>query len=222
MPKIKKPATVTPAPETPTTETPKVDMSPLISQITEGLKAIDEAEGAKNEAVLNTIVEIRAFREENPTAERTDIRLAIQTAVAEQTGLKLAQVQTKPTKDERISKEVRSQRDSAYVLVSTLLSMAWAKEEKQDEKVAKLLASGEKRFVVIRDASRKPQSRPQHDPNAGKVTRENFTEELGKFLTKAYADLGGNGVATWETVFELARNGIDANETAVLNVPAAA
>lgn len=215
MPKVKAPKIETPIVETPTTEVPKVDMSPLISQLTDGLAALQEVEGKRDECQLTLIVECRGFREENPTVERGDMRLAIQTAVAEQYGLKLAQVQNKPTKDERIAKEIRSQRESAYVLVSTLLSMAWPKDEKQDTKVAKLLESGETRFTVLRDASRKPSTKVQRDPDAGKITVANFADKYAEFATKAYADIGKG----WPSVFNLLDEAREALEKAMADAP---
>lgn len=217
MPKVKAPTPTTPTTETPAVEQPKVDMSPLISQLTAGLAELQEAEGKRDEAQISLIVECRAFREENPTAERSDMRLAIQTAVAEQYSLKLAQVQSKPTKEERIAKEIRSQRESAYVLVSTLLSMAWPKDEKQDTKVAKLLEGGETRFTVIRDASRKPSQKSQRDPDANKITVANFTDKYAAFATQAFADIGKG---KWDAIFNLLDEAREALEKAVSDAPA--
>lgn len=215
MPKIKTPKVEAPIVETPSTEVPKVDMSSLISNLTEKFGGLDEAKAAVDNAHFDLIVECRAFREENPTVERGDIKLAIQTAVAEHYGLKLAQVQNKPTKDERINAEVRSKRESSYVLVSTLLGAAWAKDEKQEAKVVKLLDAGETRFTVIRDASRKPSTKVQRDPDAGKITVANFADKYGEFATKAFADIGKD----WKTIYNLLDEAREALERAITESP---
>lgn len=212
MPRIKPPAPVT---ETPTTEAPKVDMSPLITDLLDSLSELQEVEAKRDECYYDLIIKGRAFREENNTVERSDMRLAIQTAIAEKYSLKLAQVQNKPTKDERITKEVRASRESCYVLVSTLLSAVWPKDEKQDTKVQKLLESGEKRFTIIRDASRKPSVKSNRDPEAKKITIANFADKYSEFATNAYADIGKG----WPAIFTLLDEAREALETAMSEAP---
>lgn len=193
MPRIK-----APTPTEPTAEDPKVDMSPLIADLVSALGEREEAEGKlenTNVAIVQTIV---AFHDENPEMERTDAKLAIQTAVSQKTGLKLAQVQTAPRKDEKCpadknlgltGPEVKSKRLSASSLVSTLLSMAWPAHEDQYKKTRKLLAEGEDRFIVLQSASRKPNKRGQATASSNTITRENLVEKFSKFMTKVETDL---------------------------------
>lgn len=210
MPKIKAPTT-----EPLTTEAPKVDMSPLIADLVSGLANREEAEGSLNSATLDIVTNIHAFRDKNPECERSEIRLAIQTAVSEKTGLKLSQVTNRPGKDEKIKAEVRTQRESAYVLVSTLLSMSWPKDEKQDTKVKKLLEDGEDRFTVIKAAATKPNSRTASGNGAtSSITRENLTEKFAKFVTKVETDLP----APTSEVLDLLYAAIETMQTA-LNAP---
>lgn len=184
MPKIK-----APTPTEPTPEDPKVDMSPLIADLISALGDRDEADATLKTATLSIVQTIVAFHDENPEMERTDAKLAVQTAVAQKTGLKLAQVQTRTGKDEKISKETRSSRDSAYTLVSTLLSMSWPAGEAEFKKTRKLLAEGEERFTVLQVASRKPNKRGQATTSGNTITRENLVEKISKFVTKAETDI---------------------------------
>lgn len=189
MPKLKAPKTETPA--TPTVEAPKApDISPLLKAIAPLLSTIRDAEGKRDGAVVDIAVEIRAFREENSEVERGAVKLAIQTAIADAYELKIEQVQTKP--DEKLKKSKPADyatRNSCYTMVSQLLSIAWSKDEKEDNKVAKALKEGETRFTVLKKLASKPQSNPQRDPDANKITKENFAAKFALFVTKAMTDI---------------------------------
>lgn len=202
MAKIKAP--VTKAPVTPEVEAPKApDISPLMESIAPFISEYKEAEGKQDEARLNIAVECRSFREENPEVERSAIKLALQTAVAEIYSLKIEHVQNKPEEKLKNSKPADyAARNSAYVLVSQLLSIAWAKEEKQDNKVAKALADGETRFVVLKKLASKPQNNPQRDPDANKITKENFASKFALFVTQAMTDMAKDQSTVLDLVAE--------------------
>lgn len=212
MPKIKTPAPTKPATQTPEVEAPKApDISPLMESIAPYITEYKEGADVQNNATVNIAVECRAFREENPEVERSAIKLALQTAIADAYGLKIEHVQNKPDDKLKNSKPADyAARNSAYVLVSTLLSIAWAKEEKQDNKVAKALKDGETRFVVLKKLASKPQSNPQRDPDANKITKENFAAKFALFVTQAMTDMG----ADQSTVLDMAAEAASAMESA--------
>lgn len=190
MPKIKSPS---PATETPATDTPAVDISPLIAALAPILTDVSKAEDKISGGIVEIAVECRDFRAKNKDVERSQIRLGIATAVAESKGLVLATILTKPaeaptnaTKDKLA---LIARQNSAYTLVSTLLSIAWPKEEKQDAAVAKLLKDGEDRFVVLKKAAAKQQKPGGRDPDTNKITASNFAEKLMAFLSRAQSDM---------------------------------
>lgn len=180
------------APEKPETEGTKApDISPLISALAPHLSSFHEAEDNAENSRIDMIVEMRSFREENEEVERSSILLALQTAIAAEYGLKIEHVQSKPDDKLKTSKPADFKaRSGAYQLSRELLGMAWAKDEKCDAKVAKLLEAGEKRFVVLKKASQKAQSNPARDPDANKITEENFAAKFSLFLTQAQTDTG--------------------------------
>jgi len=210
MAKLTKPAPK--APEAPETEGVKApDMAPLIASISGLIADIKGADETKDNANIDIAVAIREFREENPEVERSAVRLALQTAIADTYGLKIEHVQSKPEETLKKSKPADyANRASAYVLVSTLLSIAWAKDEKQDAKVAKLLDGGERRFVVLKKAASKPQANPQRDPDANKITLENLPQKLALFVTQAMADTG----ASADDIYARCHKALDAMEEA--------
>lgn len=198
MAKINKPTPT--KPENPEIEGVKApDMAPLITSISGMITTIIEAKETEASANIDIAVAVREFRGENPEVERGAVRLALQTAVAESYGLKIEHVQSKPEETLKKSKPVDyANRNSAYVLVSTLLSIAWPKDEKQDKKVQKMLDDGETRFVVLKKAASKPQANPQRDPDANKITLDNLGEMLAKFVTQAIADTGASADSIYE------------------------
>lgn len=192
MAKIKnKPTLETPAPDQ---DVPAPDLSALRADIIEKGKSYFDAEDTASSCVTDMVIRIREEREEQPTIERDSVRLVIQEAVAEIRGLKLEHVQSAPDKKLKLSKpEDYAKRNSSYVLVSTLLSIAWPKDEKQDAKVAKAIESGEDRFTVLKKLASKPNKTTQSlDPDRNKITDKNFAEKLKAFLTKYATDTGNS------------------------------
>jgi hypothetical protein len=214
MAKIQAPkATKTEAPETEGVQAP--DLSGLIQSLSSEVTNLIDGEKQTVNARVNMAVLGREAREEHGEAlSRDDLRLAIQTAVAEGYGLKLVDVQNKPEKPgPTASKDARdkaARRNSCYTLVSELLSMAWPKDEKIDKAVAKALTDGEKRWVILKGISSKKQSRPESDPNAKKITAENLAAKLSLFVTQAQADIG----QPLEEIFELVQTALDAMKAA--------
>lgn len=180
------------APEKPETEGTKApDISPLISALAPHLSTFHTAEAEAETSRIDMIVELRAFRTENEEVERGSLLLALQTAIAAEYGLKIEHVQSKPDDKLKNSKPADFKlRSGAYQLSRELLGMAWAKDDKCDAKVAKALEAGETRFVVLKKMSQKAQANPARDPDANKITEENFAAKLSLFLTQAAADTG--------------------------------
>lgn len=195
MPKIKAPST--PASEVtvgaPATDTPAIDISPLIASLTPLLGEAMEADARKDGAIIDIAIECRNFRSLNSTLERNSVKLAIQTAISESYALKLEDVQNKPDKASPNARpealEKLRKRESAYVLASTLLSIAWPKNEEQDAKVSKLLKAGEKRFVVLKKAAAKQHLNPR-ERESTQITEENFATKFFEFLSRAQSDMG--------------------------------
>lgn len=187
--------------EAPDQETPAPDLSALRKSIVADLQTYFESEDSANGAILDGVIKIREAREENPNIERESVRTLIQEAVAEIRGLKIEFVQNAPAVTLKKSKpEDFAKRNSAYVLVSTLMSMSWPKREDEDKKVKKALDDGERRFTVIKKLSVKPSNKTQG--GAGKsITKENFTEKLKQFLVKAQTDMGEKNL---EEILDLA------------------
>lgn len=147
-------------------------LAPLFAQRKEG-----EEQLATNSRDI--IVEMREYRNENPTLERNDLRAALQQVVSDKYGIKLAAVQN--------DKKPGEKGYSAYTLVSALLSAAWPKGEAEEKKVAKAIAAG-KGYVEIRKAASKPQVNRGDGDNKKLITKENFAIKLAKFLTQAQVD----------------------------------
>lgn len=189
MPKASTPKAPSQAPVTP--EAPKpVDISPLITSLSAHLSTYKEAGETQTNARIDIAVEARSFRDEAGEGfDRAQMRTAIQTAIAETYGLKLDHVQNKPEEKLKNSKpEDYATRNSCYTLVSELLSIAWAKEEKQDAKVAKLLEAGERKWAVLKKAAQKPQNNSGAQTD-NKITRENFAAKFNLWLTGAQTDM---------------------------------
>lgn len=209
MAKINSPTPTKPNTDAQTVAAPAVDMAPLLTALAPHIFALKEAEGARDEAILETVIEIRSFREANENVERDQIRTVIQTAIAESYGLKLEQVAKKPDETlKRMKPADYAVRNSCYTLTSQLLGVAWAKDEKADAKVAKALEKNERRFTVLVKLGQKPQNNPQRDPDANKITRENFSAKLTLFVEKAKSDLGEK--TTIEEVWELIEKYLEA------------
>lgn len=217
MPKVTpKPATPTPAP---TPEAPKVDVTPLITALATHASNFKEGGEMQKNALVDMAIEAQSFREENPDVDRATVRMAIQTGVAEAFGLKLEHVQSRP--DEKETKkdgELAATRNSAYVLVSQLLGIAWPKDEKCDKKVAEALEKGERRFTVLKKLSAKPNARGIQGEKDKKITRDNFAAKLAIFLEQAKADIAGIEMGELLTLTEEAveeiRNAPGADEAA--------
>lgn len=207
MPKITKPTT--PATETPAPQAP--DISPLLQTLAPFVEGIRDADQTKDNARIDIAVSIREFREENPEVERGAIKLAIQTVIAETYSLKIEHVQSKPEDTLKKSKPADyANRNSCYTLVTELLGIAWAKDEKLDTKVGKLLDAGEKRFTILKRASQKAQNNPNADPNKNKITEENFPAKFNLFITQAMTDMS----KTVDEVLEMAEAAVDAMKAA--------
>lgn len=201
------------APETEGVQAP--DLSGLIESLAGEVANIVEGDKASKGARIQMAVLGREAREEHGEAlGRDDLRLAIQTAVAEGYGLKLIEVQNKPDKDgPTVSKDIRVKnetRRSCYTLVSELLSMSWPKDEKIDAKVAKAMKDGESRWVVLKAMSSKKQARPDQDPDAKKITVANLAAKLNLFVTQAQADTA----LPLEEVYDLVQTALDAMKAA--------
>lgn len=188
MAKTKNPTPVT---ETPKTEVPAVDLAPLRKLIFGKLEDQSQAEAKSKECTLDIAFDIADFIEENPTVERESIVVLAREAVAEIRGVKPEQIEKSPDKK---LKETRpddySKRNSAYVLISNIMSIAWPKKDEQKKAVAKLREKGEDRFTVLLKAAQKPQgaSSRGNQGEKGKITKDNFVEKLKAFLTKAATD----------------------------------
>lgn len=212
MAKINTPAPKAQKTDAETIAAPAVDMAPLLTALAPLTEKIKDSEKAKDEAILETIIEIRSFREANENVERDQIRSAIQTVIAESYGLKLEQVQKKPDETLKRSKPADyAMRNSCYTLVSQLLAVAWAKDEKCDNKVGKALEKGESRFTVLVKTAQKPQGGAERDPDASKVTKENFSAKFTAFLEKFKAD---GQIATIEEVYETVDKYLEAARSA--------
>lgn len=212
MAKITKPAPAAPSTDAQTVAAPAVDIAPLLASLAPAIEKIKEGETMKEDGILDTIVELRSFREANENLERDQMRTAIQTVVSEGYGLKLEHVQKKP--DETLKKSKPADyaiRNSCYTLVSQLLGIAWAKDDKCDAKVAKALEKGEKRFTVLLKTAQKPQGGGDRDPDANKITKENFAAKFTLFLTKAQSDIGTKDI---DEVYELVDKSLEAMKAA--------
>lgn len=180
MSKIKTPAPAQ-TKDVPATDAPAApDISILIGTLAPLLEQRKEGEEALQGNSLEIIIAMREFREENPALDRNDARLALQTVIAEKYSLKLSQVQN--------DKKPGEKGNSAYTLVSALLSAAWPKGEAEEKKVAKALAAG-KGFVEVRKAASKPQG-ARAATDTRRITVENFATKLSVFLTQAQTDIG--------------------------------
>jgi hypothetical protein len=199
----------TEAPETEGVQAP--DLSGLIQSLAGEVTNLIDGEKQTTNARLNMAVIGREAREEHGEAmSRDDLRLALQTAVAEGYGLKLVDVQNKADKPgptaSKDTKDKAAKRNSCYVLVSELLSMAWPKDEKIDKAVAKALAEGEERWTILKGISSKKQTRPEQDPDAKKITEANLAAKLNIFVTQAQADIG----KPLDEIFALVQTALDA------------
>jgi len=179
--------------ETEKQELPAPDLTALRADISKSFDSYIEGEDQSKSAMLDIVLRIKEEIDENEDKglTREMVVLTIQETVAEKYTLKLLEVQNKPSKDAKVSKDVRSKREAAYVLVSTLASMAWPKGETERKKVNKYLEETEKddlQFVKIREYSRKKQNNPKPGSNS-KVTEENFAEKLKAFFVKAASDM---------------------------------
>lgn len=191
-----------PKPEAPDQEAPAPDLSSLRKSIVADLTTYFESEDSANGAILDGVIKIREAREENENIERESVRLLIQEAVAEIRNLKIEHVQSAPAATLKKSKpEDFSKRQSAYVLVSTLMSMSWPKREDEDKKVKKALDDGERRFTVIKKLSAKPPKGGGGKGGTKAITKENFTEKLKQFLVRAQTDMGEKNL---EEILDLA------------------
>lgn len=198
MPKVKTPTA--PVPATAPAEAAAPDYSILVAQLKPILSEVKDLEDKSRSANLDLAIAIREFREENPTAERNECRLSIQTAVAEQYGLKISQVQDGDKKGKGYS---------AYTLVSAIMSVAWPKGDKEENKVAKALKEG-KGWVELRKAASKPQVKRSADPDAKRITADNFATKLANFLTQAQVDIG----VSIEDILEMTESAIEAIRSA--------
>jgi len=201
-----------PTPATPTsaqTEQPAPDISILVGKLEPLFAARVDGENALNNNSLSIIIAVREFREENPTLDRNDCRLAIQTAVAAKYGLKLAAVQN--------DKKPGEKGYSAYTLVSALLSAAWPKGEAEEKRVQKALAQG-KGYVEVRRAASKPQANGGGGGgNPRLITPENFATKLATFLTQAQVDIPNK---TMPDILDMADAAIRAIRTSPAAQPA--
>ena len=190
----------TPTPATPAIETPTVDYSQLLTSLASPLGVVMNAESQSKSGILDAVIAIREFREENPTADRGDVKTTVQQAVADMLGVKLVKVQ---------NSKGNGGDDYAYTLSSQMLNTAWPKGEKEEKKVAKAISDG-KGWVEVRRASSKPQSKPARDPNANKITMGNFAAKLNIFLTQAQVDTGLN----MSEILRMAEMSVDAIRSA--------
>lgn len=216
MAKIQAPAQK--GPESPEAQAPQApDLSLLVKGLSEQVSGLIEGETAISNGRYNMAVLGREAREEHGEAlSRDDLRLALQTAVAEGYGLKLTDVQNKADKPgPTASKDQRdkaARRASCYTLVSELLSMAWPKDEKIDKAVAKAVKDGETRWTILKSISSKKQSNRGGggDPDKNKITRENLAGKLNVFLTQAQADIA----CPLDEIYELAEIALGAMKDA--------
>lgn len=182
-PKPEAPKVATPIP---TPDVPAPDISVLIANLEAPLQANRDAEEKSKSSLLDAIIVIREFRAENPTVERSDVKTAVQQAVANAIGVPLAKVQTAPDKaNPKLGGDAYG-----YALSSAMLSTAWPKGEAEEKRVAKAIKDG-KGFVEVRKAAAKPQANPGagNNPDAKKITQENFALKFSQFLTQAQVDL---------------------------------
>jgi hypothetical protein len=168
----------TPTPSTPIPETPTIDINILIESLASPLQSIHDADESKKSGILDAVVKIIEFKEENPTLERSDCKLAVQQAVANMLNIKIAKVQ---------NSKANGGDDYAYTLASQMLNTAWPKGEKEQAAVKKAIDAG-KGWVEVRKASAKRQKNPQRDPDAKKITKDNFASRLMIFLNQAQVD----------------------------------
>lgn len=196
-----------PAPKAAQTEAPTApDLSKFSLALTDKLSIVKDSEGKRDGALFDILVEGRAVREEFPDAEREQIKATVAQALADTYSLKLEHVTKAPDKTLRQQKPADfTARNNAYTLLSELVTMIWPKGEAEDKAVAKKLKDGETRISYIRKASKKKQTRPDADPDANKITAQNFLEKLDFFLATAATDLG----ETIEQVRDRALEGIE-------------
>lgn len=215
MAKISAPKPAAPNTDAQVVTAPAVDMAPLMLAMAPFIAELKSAEGARDKAILDTVIEIRSFREANDGVERDQIRTAIQTAVAECYSLKLDQVSKKPDDTLKKSKPADyAVRNSCYTLVSQLMGVAWSKDEKQDAKVAKALEKGESRFTVLVKLGQKPNANSAAGGGATdkKITKENFAVKFTAFLEKALSDIGAP--CTIDEIHELVEKTLEAAKAA--------
>lgn len=212
MAKINTPAPKAQKTDAETIAAPAVDMAPLIQSLAGATEKIRNGDAMKDEGILDAVIEIRSFREANENVERDQIRSAVQTVIAEAYGLKLEQVAKKPDETLKEKKPADyAQRNSCYTLVSQLLAVAWAKSDKNDEKVAKALEKGESRFtVLVKTASQKPGTAAKAEIDRS-ITKENFSAKFTTFLEKFKAD---GQIATIEEVYETVDKYLEAARSA--------
>ncbi len=181
MAKITTPAPASTKTTAPTGEAPAApNVSVLIGTLAPLLATRKEGEEALNSNSRDIIIAMREFKEENPSFERNDCKLALQTVIAEKYSLKLAQVQN--------DSDSKAKGYSAYTLVSALLNAAWPKGEAEEKKVAKAIKDG-KGYVEIRKAASKPQSNRQQGEDKNKITADNFANKATAFVVKAETDM---------------------------------
>lgn len=213
MAKISKPAPKAPATDAATIAAPQVDIAPLMASLAPAITKMKDGDTMKDEGILDAVIEIRGFREANEGVERDQIRTCVQQVVAETYGLKIDQVAKKPDDTLKKSKPADyAVRNSCYTLVSQLLGVAWAKDEKRDAAVTKALEKGERRFTVLVKTAQKPSTRVEPDPNANKITKENFATKFTAFCEKALADIGAP--ATIDEIHDLVETTLEAAKAA--------
>lgn len=180
-----------PKPEATAVEAPTPDYASLSAQLLEFQQVAVDAESSANGANIDCALSAREFIEENPGCERKDIKLAIASAVAEARGIKPADIASAPDKTLKTGGPAKAEKfrifNSAYTLVSTLLTVAWPTDETAQKKVAKLISDGERGFVKLKAAASKKQSNPNKGPSI--ITEETFGGKLIAFLEKARVEI---------------------------------
>lgn len=191
MAKVNQPKVTSPA--TPEIEIPTVDYSSLLAELMEQQTASAEYETKGVESNIECALIAYMFREKNPDAVRSEIKLCVDTAVASVRGFKADDIAKSPEKPQPnaspASHERYSKLRSACDLSSKLLSVAWPKGEDEQKKVKKLIDSGERGFVKLTRAAAKRHKNPARDPNAKRFTITNFAEKLELFIVSAATDL---------------------------------
>lgn len=181
--------------ENPETEQPAPDYSTLISNLVEQQTVALQAEEQGREANIESALIAREFIASNTNAERKEIKLAIATSIAQVRGLKPDDIISAPDKSLKTGSAAAQEKyvkcKSAYELVSVLIGIAWPSDEAAAKKVEKAIQGGERGFVKLKRLAAKPQKARETDPNAKRITKENFPEKLNNFLIHASTDIGG-------------------------------